>query len=60
MDVGLYSSGNVQIDDHLCLNVIQNSSVPTSNFEYPFSVHLKKAKKASVFSEKIISKVTPG
>jgi len=24
--------------------VIQNSSVPTSNFEYPFSVHLKKGK----------------
>ncbi|KAL4153642.1 hypothetical protein QTP88_001475 [Uroleucon formosanum] len=49
MDVGLYSSGNVQIDDHLRLNVIQNSSVPTSNFEYPFSVHLKKGKEGKRF-----------
>lgn len=49
MDVGLYSSGNVQIDDHLRLNVIQNSSVPTSNFEYPFSVHFKKGKEGKRF-----------
>ncbi|KAL4113575.1 hypothetical protein QTP88_017182 [Uroleucon formosanum] len=49
MDVGLYSSGNVQIDDHLRLNVIQNSSVPTPNFEYPFSVHLKKGKEGKRF-----------
>jgi hypothetical protein len=49
MDVELYSCGNVQIDDYLRLNVIQNSSVPTSNFEYPFSVHLKKSKEGKRF-----------
>lgn len=50
MDVGVYSCGNVQIDDHLRLNMIQNSSVPTSNFEYPFSVHFKKRQRRQAFS----------
>ncbi|XP_022169095.1 52 kDa repressor of the inhibitor of the protein kinase-like, partial [Myzus persicae] len=49
MDVGLFSCGNVQIDDHLRLNVNQNSSVPTSNFEYPYSVHVKNGKEGKRF-----------
>lgn len=49
MDIGQFINGNVHVDDHIKLKFIDNSSVPSINFKYPFSVHFKNGKEEKRF-----------